>query len=124
MQLSPSLRQRLARFARVLLCALLVAGLFPDGDAVVRSLADLAVAQHDDAASQDPGADCDSGCPDRGCTPGSHHCQCCAPASVVPPRRDVPELFAQRHSRARYRAASDRAPPDAGRDRAFRPPIA
>jgi len=119
-------RQKAARVLKLMLCAMLVFGLFPGSDELVETVVHLVhdghlphSEQHDLQSTTEDCGDSD----EHGCTPLAHHCQCCFSVSAIPLR--LPELDAQifHPAREKYRSHHARGPPNPGVKPFLRPPI-
>jgi hypothetical protein len=122
-----TMRRKAAHVAKMMLCALLVFGLFPGSDELVETVVHLVHDGHlPHSKAQDLGAAtddcCDSG--EHGCTPLSHHCACCVSNAVIPPRLPDLDMPSLQPGRLKYRSLQERGPPNAGVKPSLRPPIA
>lgn len=111
----------------MVVCALLVVGLFPGSDEVVETIAHLVhdghlphSEQHDQVAATE---DCDDS-DEHGCTPLAHHCKCCASVSAVPPTGPATAPLRVAALDQKFRSPAERGPPSDGVKPFLPPPIA
>lgn len=112
--------------AKMLLCALLVFGMFPGSDELVETVVHLAHDGHMPHSEAHDLVAATEGCGDsdeHGCTPLAHHCQCCVSLSAVPP--SVPDFgaLARLPGQEKYGSLQERGPPNAALKPFLRPPI-
>lgn len=116
--------RRASRILELVLCAVLVFGLFPGSAEVVETVAHVVhdghlphSEAHDDVAATE---DCDAA-DEHGCTPLQHQCKCCSSASALPPTSAL--AYVRRAERVLHVSISDRGPPHLGTKPGLPPPI-
>lgn len=119
--------RKFARVAELLLCAVLIFGLFPGNAEIVETVAHLVhdghlphSDTHDQVAATE---DCDTA-DEHGCTPLAHHCKCCVSAAAIPPRGVKPEAEARAPRDLLRLPHNDRGPPNHAVKPYLPPPIA
>lgn len=122
-----TMRRKAVRVLKMMLCALLVFGLFPGGDELVETVVHLVhdghlphSETHDLVAATEDCGDSD----EHGCTALAHHCHCCVSISALPPRLPVLDAHYFPPDREKYRSPQERGPPNAGVKPFLPPPIA
>lgn len=125
--LRPVVRRKATRVLKLMICALLIFGLFPGSTELVETVAHLVhdghlahSEQHDLVAASEDCGDSD----EHGCTPLAHHCHCCVSISSILPRLPYLEVHAFRPGREKYRSLQERGPPVPGVKPYLPPPIA
>ena len=122
-----ALQRRVARGLRLLLCALLVFGLFPGSEEVVETVVHLVHdghLPHSDAHAEVAVTEDCGDSDEHGCTPLAHSCECCASLSALPPSTFGAPLHFVLVDEEQARPHSERGPPNPGMKPFLRPPIA
>ncbi|MCK6507851.1 hypothetical protein L6R53_31540 [Myxococcota bacterium] len=120
-------RRKASRVLKVMICVMLVFGLFPGSDELVESVAHLIhdghlphSEQHDRVGTFEDCGDSD----EHGCTPLAHRCQCCVSIMAMPQGPPGFNTHEFQPARKKYRSVQAQGPPSPGVKPNLRPPIA